>query len=447
MPAPPGRARASIGQHVVEQARRARQHAHHVERHDVAGAFPDRVDRRLAIVARQRRLLDIAVAAEALHRLVEQRRRDLADPVFDDRRHGAGKGRLAAVGRRLVEGSRQPERQRGGGGDVERHVGEHALHQRLVDQRLAEHLAVAGVVHRLGKPGPHQRRRGDGAVEPRQRHHVQDGRDAAPGSPTSSPMAPSNSTSDEALERLPSLSFSRWKRKPLLSPVAEQPRHQEAGEPLLRLRQHEEGVRHRRRHEPFVAGEAVEAGRLPAPPCVMLARTSVPPCFSVMPMPRVSPAFSTGGFWRLVVFARGHARRPFAEQLWARHQRRQRGVGHGHRAEMPAFELRRQVEARGPRPGAACRSPRRRFPRSRNAGRRRSSGASARDRPDGTRPGRCAALAVMRAAAPASPVGEPRQFLRLRRQHEAAERVEILLDRTRRRTPRAAPEAGRRARH
>ncbi len=40
----------------------------------------------------------------------------------------------------------------------------------------------------------------------------------APGSPTISPMALTNSTSDEALERLPSLSFRRWKRKPLPEP-------------------------------------------------------------------------------------------------------------------------------------------------------------------------------------------------------------------------------------
>ena len=47
----------------------------------------------------------------------------------------------------------------------------------------------------------------------------------------------------------------------------------------------------------------------------MLARTSVPPCFSVMPMPSVSPAFSTGGFWvwsYLRVVTRGaHSRNSF----------------------------------------------------------------------------------------------------------------------------------------
>ena len=57
---------------------------------------------------------------------------------------------------------------------------------------------------------------------------------------------------------------------------------------------------------------------------------------------------------------------------------------------MAAFELGRQVEARGPHLVALAGLLARRSPRSRNAGRRRSSGASARDRQGGTRPGRCA---------------------------------------------------------
>jgi hypothetical protein len=42
--------------------------------------------------------------------------------------------------RRFVEGTCQAEGERGRAGDIERHVGEHALHQRLVDKRLAEDL-------------------------------------------------------------------------------------------------------------------------------------------------------------------------------------------------------------------------------------------------------------------------------------------------------------------
>jgi hypothetical protein len=63
-----------------EQALAAVQDAQHVERHDIAGAFPDRVDRSFAIVPGDRAFLDIAIAADALHRLIDQRGRDLAAP-------------------------------------------------------------------------------------------------------------------------------------------------------------------------------------------------------------------------------------------------------------------------------------------------------------------------------------------------------------------------------
>ena len=68
--------------------------AQHVEAHDVARALPDRIDRRLAIKPRQREVLDVAVAAEALHRLVDQRRGGLAHPVFYRRREQPGPRRL-----------------------------------------------------------------------------------------------------------------------------------------------------------------------------------------------------------------------------------------------------------------------------------------------------------------------------------------------------------------
>src|SRR6185437_13931208 len=59
--------------------------AKHVEAHDITGAFPDRVDRRLAVEARHDAFLDVAGAAEHLHRLVGQEWRTLADPEFSSR--------------------------------------------------------------------------------------------------------------------------------------------------------------------------------------------------------------------------------------------------------------------------------------------------------------------------------------------------------------------------
>ena len=59
--------------------------AQHVERGDVARALPDRVQRRVAVEQRHSRVLDEAVAAQALERLGRVRGGALADPVLHHR--------------------------------------------------------------------------------------------------------------------------------------------------------------------------------------------------------------------------------------------------------------------------------------------------------------------------------------------------------------------------
>ncbi len=79
-----------LGEQRLEALGLARDRAQHVERVDVAGALPDRVDRALAVEARQDALLDVAVAAEALERLARRAAASLADPVLARRRWRAG---------------------------------------------------------------------------------------------------------------------------------------------------------------------------------------------------------------------------------------------------------------------------------------------------------------------------------------------------------------------
>ena len=115
-----------------------------------------------------------------------------------------------------------------------------------------------------------------------------------PGSPTSQPVAPSSSTSAEALARLPSLSLSRCRWKPLrppsgstrgtrkqLSPAGAWARTRKAS--LIGAEQNH--LCPVSRHSPSPAGAAV----------VVLARTSLPPCFSVMAMPHSAPALPATG--------------------------------------------------------------------------------------------------------------------------------------------------------
>ena len=154
----PAHGRAEVVHDDLDRLGLALQHAQQIERHDVAGALPDGVERQLAIEPRRQPLLDVAVAAEALHRLVGERRPDLAHPVLGDRGHQPAPGRGMRVGG-PVEAAREPERQHRCRLHVERQVGQHLAHQRLVDEMLLEHRAVAAVMDGVGQRQAHQARR------------------------------------------------------------------------------------------------------------------------------------------------------------------------------------------------------------------------------------------------------------------------------------------------
>ena len=125
------------------------------------------------------------------------------------------------------------EHQRLRGFDVDDHLGELAAHQRLVDQPVAERLALPGVTQRFDQGAPRVAQGEQGDPEPGgvgQLHHPAQTLAvraaaasalvrAASGSPDSrKASASTNSTSPEATERVPSLSFSRRMRMPLRVP-------------------------------------------------------------------------------------------------------------------------------------------------------------------------------------------------------------------------------------
>lgn len=104
-----------------------------------------------------------------------------------------------------------------------------------------------------------------------------------PSAPTSQATVSSNSGSLLALERLPSLSFNRWMRK-----VFRLPSGRTRG---TRKQERPPGAWARTRKRSFIGAlvnhlcpcsRQLPSGRSDA--VVVLARTSVPPCFSVIPM-------------------------------------------------------------------------------------------------------------------------------------------------------------------
>ena len=161
--------------------------AQHVERHDVARAFPDGVERRFAEVARQRQVLGVAVAAQALERFVDELRRALAHQELHRRRQQAHVGCLA----RIVDAARSEARQRRNtsatwassssarSATVARIDGWSAS-RRWNTERLR--MWFSAWLRRDARLAG----RGDGAVEPRQVHHLDDGAHARALGPTRS---------------------------------------------------------------------------------------------------------------------------------------------------------------------------------------------------------------------------------------------------------------------
>ncbi len=148
----------------------------HIERHDVARAFPDRVDRRLAVKPRQHAVLDVAVAAEALHRLVDQRRRGLADPDISPRASAAAHARPPAARNDARSNERQsritsasaPSTSSAMSASTVRIIGWSASH-------LPNTLRCRQWCSACAKRRAHHAGRRNGAVEPGELHHRQDG--------------------------------------------------------------------------------------------------------------------------------------------------------------------------------------------------------------------------------------------------------------------------------
>ncbi len=122
-----------------------------------------------------------------------------------------------------------------------------------------------------------------------------------PSSPTIRAQAPGNSTSLEAFERLPSLSLSRWMWKRLRSPSGVKRGIRKQETPL--------SVCARTRKASHIGAEQnhlwpVISYSAPGPPpfsgiaVVVFARTSEPPCFSVIAIPQSAPAFCSAGTMR-----------------------------------------------------------------------------------------------------------------------------------------------------
>ena len=171
------------------------------------------------------------------------------------------------------------------------------------------------------------------------------------GAPTGHASARSNSTSADAFERLPSLSFSRLMRIALRSPsgftrgIRKQPRPARVCA-STRCASHCGAEKNHlwpvMRHAPPASGSAR----------VTLARTSDPPWRSVMPMPISAARFCADGQRARIVVGRQDPRHPASAPALPARAARSTGtlrIRHRQRALRAVLDLRVQVVAGGAR--------------------------------------------------------------------------------------------------
>ncbi len=115
------------------------------------------------------------------------------------------------------------------------------------------------------------------------------------------------------------------------------------------MRQNQKGIRHRRRHEPFVAGQPVRT--IVGPHRVRGVRLHIAAAllFRHAHAKRCA-AFVTGRPRASVIVPRQNARRPDGVYVAGVAKAGQRSIGHRHRADMAALGLGRHIEPRRPCP-------------------------------------------------------------------------------------------------
>jgi len=119
-----------------------------------------------------------------------------------------------------------------------------------------------------------------------------------PSSPIIRPHVPSNSTSLEALERLPSLSLSRWRRNTLRSPSGVKrgtAKHESPPSACASTRKRSHIGAEQNHLWPVSSYSAAGPPPFTGRAVVVFARTSEPPCFSVIAIPHRAPRFSGVG--------------------------------------------------------------------------------------------------------------------------------------------------------
>ena len=160
-----------------------------------------------------------------------------------------------------VERARQPHDQSDVALAFEREIGQHVAHQRLVRQQTAESAALARVVNGLSHALAHEARGGDRIVEPGVDPHFQYRRDTPTFLSYEQPVSRLEFHFARGVGMVSELVLQALQTQRVDAAVGNEARHEETRQTGGRLCEHQEGIAHRSREEPFVSGEAIFAAR------------------------------------------------------------------------------------------------------------------------------------------------------------------------------------------
>ncbi len=199
------------------------------------------------------------------------------------------------------------------------------------------------MVQRLTERDARLAGRGDGAVEARQVNHLDDGANsAALGADSLRPGAVELDLGG-GIRLVAELVLQPLEADRVLRAIRPVTRHQVTGEAAFCLGEHEEGVAHRRRHEPFVAADldmvAVCGGARDVG-----AHVGATLALGHAHAQRDAVLLPPGQTAR-IVGAGLDLRQPLRKKRWLGPQRAHAGMRHGDRAHMAALGLRREIEA------------------------------------------------------------------------------------------------------
>ena len=228
---------------------------------------------------------------------------------------------------------------------MQRHVGKHRLHQRLIGEMFLEHAAMSRVMQRMREPRPHQAGGGNRAILPRQLHHLDDGADALALVADALRIGAGEFHLGRRIGAVAELVLQALELDRVDRSIRLEARHEKTGQSFVGLRQHQEGVAHRRRHEPFMPGDTIGvAGAFSARhvgahvgAALLLGHAHAKRHAALGPPRREAGIIGAG---------RDHRHR-LRQQVRLRRQCRHRRARHGDRAQMTGLDLGGHIELRG----------------------------------------------------------------------------------------------------